>query len=950
MKTTRLIAILSLIGLASVCCTSTAIAAEAGVIVGWNNDGNILFNELNCVACHKTDNSHLPFPAKEAPRLGNIGQRVSPEYLFKFLADPHETKPGTSMPDILHSMPAAERAKATENLVHFLVSRNGPIDATPVAANKDVIEKGRNLYHQVGCVACHAAHDKPPQHKTDGKNADKRTTEPPPQSEIGQVVPHPDLKTKTTVSQLATFIANPLNVRPAGRMPSLGLSSEDSIAIASYLLRDQVEENQFRLPTAKFEVDSQKAKLGRQLFAEIGCASCHDTAVHQLPTLVDFKLLGAKVEGFDDNDNRSPGGESPAHAIDGKTATKYLNFGLLNSGLLISLQKPLIVGGLTISSANDSPDRDPAEYLLEGSNDGEKYTRIDSRPIPPFSARFQPQAFRFNNEMEYSTYRLTITKMQNSGANAMQFSELQFYSSVKPQPGIPSRLEARPLKHLTVSATGGCLSANVGKGRPRFDLSATQRAALAESLPSIQKQPKPLSAKAAVDLTMNAFRCYACHNREGKGGPSNELADYFVYEKLVDLGDEGRLPPPLERVGAKLTEEGFHDMLVAGDRYRAFMATRMPQFGLKNIGHLPKQFAEADRKKLPPYSPSKLTSKLVDDGRTLAGKGALACINCHVWGDSKLPGAEGMDLQKTQRRIRKEWFHAWLKTPQKLRKGTRMPSSWPQGKSFFPTIQEGDVDLQIDALWAYLSAGNKGGLPAGLAPADRTRLIVTDKPIVFRTFFDKVSAHTILVGFRQQSHVAFDANRIRMALAWSGDFAATKQSWDGRAGQYTPLPSNDVVNFPDGPSFAQLESADATWPKDVPKAKLGSNRTPPGWKFNGYRYDAERVPTFLYQAGSIAVEETPVAEFELGTGVMVRQFHLTATQETKNLYFLVARGKEIRLEGKRYVVDGNAKYDIKDTGIAPIIRATEAGQELLLPISFPASGKRQAEFQIRVAW
>ncbi|MFT7642506.1 MAG: cytochrome c551/c552, partial [Pirellulaceae bacterium] len=822
--------------LSTVCCTLFSSAAEPGVIAGWSGgDGNVLFSELNCVACHDVDRQLLAVLPKQAPHLGAVGERISPEYLRAFLSRPHETKPGTSMPDLLHRLPADQRAEATENLVHFLVSRGGPIEATPVAANIATIERGRQLYHQVGCVSCHATYDKPPKHKTDGTVATEDAENESiakPLTATRQVVPHPDLKVKTTVTQLAGFIANPVRIRPAGRMPSLGLSGEDSIAIASYLLRDQVQQEQFKLPSSQFSIDVSKAAKGSVLFAEIGCASCHDTAVHQQPTALDFQLAGAKVEGFDDNNNSSPPAESPKNAIDGKTTTKYLNFGHANSGLLIELNKSTIVTGLTISSANDSPERDPAEYILEGSNDGENFSKIDSQAIPPYTDRFQAQTFNFNNETEYSRYRLTISKVQNAGTNCTQFSEVQFYTTVKPRPGIASTHKAPPLNQLAANATAGCLGTEVGLGRPLFAVSSEQRTLIANTLLTLQKRTKPVAVKTAIDSTMNALRCYACHNREGKGGVSDEIVDYFTYAKLVDLGDEGRLPPPLERVGAKLTEEGFHDMLVGGDRYRNYMATRMPQFGSKNIGHLPKLFAAADRGKLPQYTPAKLTSKLVDDGRKLAGKGALACINCHVWSDSKILGAEGMDLTKTQRRIQQEWFHAWLKNPQSLRKGTRMPSSWPQGKSFFPNVQNGDVDLQIDALWAYLSAGNKGGLPAGLTPTDQTRLVVSDEPIVFRTFFDKVSAHAILVGFRQQSHVAFDANRVKMALAWSGDFAATKQSWEGRAGQYTPIPSAEVVNFPDGPPFAQLESADAAWPGDAPKAKLGSSRTPDGWKFN----------------------------------------------------------------------------------------------------------------------
>ncbi len=117
-----------------------------------------------------------------------------------------------------------------------------------------------------------------------------------------------------------------------------------------------------------FHVNDQLGKKGRETFASIGCASCHDTSLRAEPELLDWKLAGAKVEGFDDRDNRSPGNETPAKAIDGNIKTKYLNFGAANSGLLVRLPRAAIVTGLTLASANDYDERDPTAYLLEGTN------------------------------------------------------------------------------------------------------------------------------------------------------------------------------------------------------------------------------------------------------------------------------------------------------------------------------------------------------------------------------------------------------------------------------------------------------------------------------------------------------------------------------------------------------------------------------------------------------
>src|SRR4030095_7451056 len=86
--------------------------------------------------------------------------------------------------------------------------------------------------------------------------------------------------------------------------------------------------------------------------------------------------------------NNSPGSDGVANAIDNQP-TKYLNFDKLNTGFTVTpSQGPTIVVGLALTSANDHPERDPASYTLEGSNDGTPFAAISSGSVPPFPARF----------------------------------------------------------------------------------------------------------------------------------------------------------------------------------------------------------------------------------------------------------------------------------------------------------------------------------------------------------------------------------------------------------------------------------------------------------------------------------------------------------------------------------------------------------------------------------
>ena len=947
-RTTPVAAFVLLLGMFPAC----GLSAETtdGIIVGpASNNGPHLLGELGCTACHAAGSATERLLVKEAPRLGDVGARVTPDYLRAFLTAPQQIKPTTPMPDLLHALPADQRAATVELLVHFLAAQGGPLERQSVRNDAKLLERGKALYHTVGCVGCHAAYEPPPRHKID-PNApmveDDEKKDPVNKPRV--TVPLGQLAWKTTPLALAQFLANPLHVRPSGRMPSLGLTEYEADSIAVYLLRKQPGLEKPG-PTAAFVVDSAKVERGREAFARIGCASCHDSAVRKAPENLNLLLLGATATGFAPQDNRSPPNESPRNAIDNTPTSKYLNFGKEGSGLVITIPgAPLIVSQLELTSANDHPDRDPASYLLEGSLDGKTFTRLDTRTIAPFPDRFATQRFTLDNVEVYSVYRLTFPTLSGGkSADAMQIGKIRLFAGPKPQPGVVSTLKALPLAKLNPAAEEGCLGDKVATSRPRFAFSAEQRKALCTALANVQKPAAPLTPAQRLDQSLTALNCYACHRRGDKGGPDAQLAAYFTYEVVVDLGDEGRLPPALHEVGAKLTPAGFEDTLFAGLRYRTAMATRMPLFGKANVAHLPELFQLADAGKVAPYKPE-VNPRMIEQGRQLSGNKALGCVNCHAWGGNRVSGAEGLDLLVAAKRLRPEWFHALLVDPQQLKPRTRMPGGWPKGVSFFPEIEKGDMHRQIDSVWAYLAAGKRTAPPAGLVLGPSRLLIPGDEPIVFRTFLDGVSAHAILVGFKEGTHIAFDANRVRSVVAWSGDFIGTEAAWEGRGGMYAKIPSPDQVHLPPGPPMAILSAPTERWPADLLKAKMGTNRAPEGWRYLGYRYDDLRMPTFLYRAGAVQVEESPSADFRQSNGCLIRRFRFTVGDEMKKLYFRVAVGKKITEKDGVFTIDERLSYRIKTTPDSKPQRRTVDGQEeLLVPIGFK---EREARLELELTW
>ena len=176
--------------------------------------GALLLNELNCMACHEGSFSWAMKP-KQAPILTDIGSRVFPEYLARFISDPHASKPGTTMPNLLAGKSAEEKSEIAEAISHFLASTG---EVTKRGVGAESIKRGETLFHSIGCVACH-----------DPQNSD---------AHIATSIPLGNLDEKYSVDGLESFIKNPLHVRPSGRMPQFNLNDKEAHQIAAYLLKD----------------------------------------------------------------------------------------------------------------------------------------------------------------------------------------------------------------------------------------------------------------------------------------------------------------------------------------------------------------------------------------------------------------------------------------------------------------------------------------------------------------------------------------------------------------------------------------------------------------------------------------------------------------------------------------------------------------------------------------
>lgn len=144
-----------------------------------------------------------------------------------------------------------------------------------------------------------------------------------------------------------------------------------------------------------------------------------------------------------------PGAEAPGKIIDGDSGSKYLNFGKENAGFIVTPELgPEVVKTFVMTTANDADARDPSSWQLYGTNDpiqsldnsqadgGEAWTLVDEGAIAlPTERNALGPYVDVDNDTAYASYMMVFPTLRDSGgANSLQFSEIQFFSTNVPEP------------------------------------------------------------------------------------------------------------------------------------------------------------------------------------------------------------------------------------------------------------------------------------------------------------------------------------------------------------------------------------------------------------------------------------------------------------------------------------------------------------------------------------
>jgi len=259
--------------------------------------GREVLAELNCVGCHKLQG--IERPAMLGPDLSSAGTKVSREWIYKWLKEPrtivdkdgnvtvngYETEEVPRMPKFrlseeeLRALSAYLSLQKARPLAPYRVS---PAVVAAWSKNPELISQGELRFRQMFCSTCHSlAVTRAGETKLIGGDIGPELTK------IGS---------KVNSDWLMAWLRDPEAYLPHTRMPRYGWSDEDLYKVTQYITTKLVDSDLLANVPKLDPPTDQEIQVGRRLFAEKGCASCHSIAGlnPQKDFGPDLSALGAK--------------------------------------------------------------------------------------------------------------------------------------------------------------------------------------------------------------------------------------------------------------------------------------------------------------------------------------------------------------------------------------------------------------------------------------------------------------------------------------------------------------------------------------------------------------------------------------------------------------------------------------------------------------------------------
>jgi mono/diheme cytochrome c family protein len=539
---------------------------------------------------------------------------------------------------------------------------------------------GERDFQQMGCPACHlvAGYEDMPK--------------------IG-----PFLKlasAKLDPSWTVRWITDPHIFRPHTRMPNFLFSTDQATQVAAYILGSSQKDGD-EWSKAHPEPPELAAALinagmieeGKGLFESVGCKACH---------AIDAGAIGTPVgsdQDFKPNETRTakdfaPNLDNIAEKTDArwvwwwiKDPTNYAAHPAMPS-LRLNDHEALALTSFLMTHGQKKEDpgvdvalKDPANYQKGEAlvrkygcfgcheiNGMEKESRIGVELSTEGSKHVDELFFGNHTDIAETWNAWIYNKLKNP--RTYQTKDVE---QVMPQ----FDLQDQDIKNIRVFIA----SLHEGKVQERYRAPGTAR------------QDQIVMGRRDV----NYRNCVGCHIIENRGGYIRR----FYPPDQINLA-----PPVLNGEGAKVQPEWLFSFLQSPTPIRPWLKVRMPTFHVDNHeGDTLVDYFTAMADLQVPYvflNTNLFPAADLDAGAKLMSKDYFNCFSCHQQGDKHPEGPpEGWapDLGLAHARLNPDWIPLWLKDPQAIQPGTKMPSFYPGGPD---DILKGNEEEQRKAIRDYI--------------------------------------------------------------------------------------------------------------------------------------------------------------------------------------------------------------------------------------------------------
>ncbi len=548
------------------------------------------------------------------------------------------------------------------------------------------VATGERLFEQVGCVGCHLV--------------EGYGTLP----KIGPYLRR--VSAKVDAEWLVNWVEQPHRFRPRTKMPNFYFNRAEAEAVAGYILSASHDESEAWLashapPSGIDPSDGSLVAKGAELANSLGCRGCHGLAPGESPALLgESKDIVPNLSNIAEKTNprwmyhwlKNPRGYSPESRMP--------------SLRLSDDEAKALVSYLLTLGSRPKDDSATRARLLEPDNvaSGEtlvrKYGCGGCHNIPGMEgeSRVGVELTVFGSKRLEELFFGSRTDIPRTWRDWTfnKINEPRIYATDRIEQAMPHfNLSERDIKDILI-----------------FLSSRQERKVPDAYRPAALEREKVLVAGRRV---VEHYNCVGCHVIDGKGG-----AILANYEDNPTLG-----PPILNGEGAKTQANWLYGFLKKPIPLRPWLKVRMPTFGMTDdeAATLVRYFAAQDGIDNPfvYIDPSSLSPELVAAGERLASADYFSCWTCHQQGDKKPEGPQdgwAPDLGLASERLNPDWIVEWIKDPQRLMPGSRMPSFY----DFSDDERDGPEDIlktdleQIGALRDYLmtlhAAGGVTPVPA----------------------------------------------------------------------------------------------------------------------------------------------------------------------------------------------------------------------------------------------